>query len=149
MIVVLVPLCAASVASPGPNFALVGRTALAVSGRAAVGAAISAAVGITAGATAYMCLAMFGASAAVARVPWAREAVRVVGGLFLVYLAFRVYSARPSEDEARTPAREGGLRYGLPFGFPTSLSDPQPLVFLLGAFASSDVVRAAPTTWRT
>ena len=75
LIVALVLLCAASVASPGQNFALVSRTALAVSSRAAIGAAF----GIAAGATVYMCLAMFGASAAIGRMPGSHEAVRAVG----------------------------------------------------------------------
>lgn len=77
MIVALVLLLVASVVSPGPNLALVSRTALAVSRRAA------------AVATVYVCLAMFGTSATIDRAPWLQGVVRVLGGAFLVCITLR------------------------------------------------------------
>ncbi len=143
MIVALVLLCAGSVISPGPNFALVSRTSLAVSRRAAVGVPL----GVATGATVFMCLAMFGASAAIELVPRLREAVRIGGGLFLVYLAYRISSAHPPEDGSRgMPPKEKHLRYGFPLGLSTSLSNPQPIVFFLGVFASSNVLRTPLAT---
>lgn len=143
MIVALVLLYAAAVVSPGPNFALVSRTALAVSRRAAIGASF----GIATGAAVYVCLALFGASAAIERVPWLQEAARVVGGLFLIYVALRVFTARPSDDEHRqVSATREGFRYGFSLGLATSLSNPKSIAFFLGIFASFDLLRTPPST---
>ncbi len=143
LIVALVLLLVASVVSPGPNFALVSRTALAISRRAAIGAAF----GIAAGATVYVCLAMFGASAAIERVPWLQEVARVVGGLFLVYIALRVFATHTSEDETHgVLTSKKGFRYGFPLGLSTSLSNPQLIAFFLSIFASFDLLQTPPTT---
>lgn len=143
MIVALVLLCAGSVISPGPNLAMVSRTSIAVSRRAAVGVAL----GVATGATVFMCLAMFGASAAIERVHRLQEAVRIVGGLILVYRAYRIFSEpSPENGSWGMPPKEKHIRYGFPLGLSTSLSNPQPVVFFLGVFASSNVLRTPLAT---
>lgn len=143
MIVALVLLCAGSVISPGPNFAMGSRTSLAVSRRAAIGVAFGVATGVTV----FMCLAMFGASAAIERVPRLQEAVRIVDGLILVYLAYRIFSAHSPEDGSwGMPPKGKHIRCGFPLGLSTSLSNPQPVVFFLAVFASSNVLQTPLAT---
>ncbi|MBI5506774.1 MAG: LysE family transporter [Deltaproteobacteria bacterium] len=72
------------VVSPGPSFILVARTAVAISRLAAV----SSALGMAAGATVLCIAALLGLHALLHQIPAAAVALRVVGGAYLLYLAF-------------------------------------------------------------
>jgi threonine/homoserine/homoserine lactone efflux protein len=122
---------AVGVASPGPSFLVVSRTAMARSRPAALGAAL----GVAAGDLAFAALAMSGLSLLLLGIRDLALAVRVSGGLYLLWLgamAWRGAQAPAIEDDAAAPAG-GGFRVGLL----TCLTNPQTIAFFVGLFAAS------------
>jgi threonine/homoserine/homoserine lactone efflux protein len=117
---------AIGVISPGPSFLLVSRTAVAHSRRAA----IACALGMGAGATVLSIIALVGLHAILQRVPIAYTALKLVGGTYLLYLAYKVWRGADTaiqfaERQERTTA--GLLRYfGL--GAATMISNPKAAV---------------------
>ena len=83
------------VISPGPSFILVARTAVAVSRSAA----LSSALGMAAGAALLALAALFGLNVLLQQIPGAYLALKVGGGLYLVWLAWKTWRG------ARQPIR--------------------------------------------
>lgn len=120
-------------ASPGPNVLLVARTAMADSRRAG----LAAAAGVATGAGLWAAAAALGLALVLARSPDAYAAVRVLGGLYLVWLGARTFAraGRPFAIDgagaagrlSRRAWREGAL---------TNLSNPKAAVFYLSIFAT-------------
>lgn len=134
----------AVVVSPGPNFLVVSRLALSRSRRAAIGAAF----GMTAGSMIYACLTMFGLGVLLLRFAWLGNAVRVAGGLYLVWLGIQAWRTRPEDlqpDAAGAVAGVPFLRHGMRVGFLTEITNPKGIVFFLGLFAAA--VPAATPLW--
>ena len=78
-----------AVASPGPSFVLIAQTAAAHSRRAA----LAGAVAMTVGATVWAVGAMLGLQALFARFETLYLVLRIAGGLYLVWLAIRLWRA--------------------------------------------------------
>ncbi|MCF3119590.1 LysE family translocator [Streptomyces arenae] len=118
---------AGMVAMPGADFAVVVRNALA-SRRAGV----ACAVGVAGGLLVHTALAVAGVAAVLAAVPTLFRALQVLGGIYVLYLAWRALrsAARPRGVQAAAvePAtRAGGLREG----FLTNALNPKaPITFL-------------------
>jgi threonine/homoserine/homoserine lactone efflux protein len=131
------------VVSPGPNFVLVSRTALAVSKQAGIGATL----GIATGAATYACMAMFGLSVVIHQLPRLQDASRVAGGVFLMYIAYRIATDHASEDAAQQllPSKKS-LRYGYRLGLLTSLSNLKSIAFFVSVFASFDLLQSSLLT---
>jgi threonine efflux protein len=134
----------AAVVSPGPNFLVVSRLALSRSRRSAIGATL----GITVGSLAYAALTMFGLSVLILRFAWLGDAVRIVGGVYLIWLGIHAWRTRPEDLH---PAAVGAvrdvpsLRGGLRVGFLTEITNPKGIAFFLGLFAAA--VPAATPLW--
>jgi threonine/homoserine/homoserine lactone efflux protein len=79
--------------SPGPSFVLVARTAVAASRRDG----LAAALGMGVGGVVFGGLALLGLSAVLTQVPWLYAGFKLLGGLYLAYLAVRLWrgAARP------------------------------------------------------
>jgi threonine/homoserine/homoserine lactone efflux protein len=75
------------IVSPGPSFVLVARTAIASSRRAG----IASALGMAFGAMVLALLALAGLHALLQKMPAAYLALKVGGGLYLLYLALRIW----------------------------------------------------------
>lgn len=73
--------------SPGPSFILVARTALASSRRAGMGAAL----GMGAGSVIISLIALMGLHTLLAAVPWLWLILKTGGGLYLLWMAFRMF----------------------------------------------------------
>ncbi|WP_069884490.1 LysE family translocator [Streptomyces luteocolor] len=118
---------AGMVAMPGADFAVVVRNALA-SRRAGV----ACAVGVAGGLLVHTALAVAGVAAVLAAVPTLFRALQVLGGIYVLYLAWRALrsAARPRGVQAladEPAARAGGLREG----FLTNALNPKaPITFL-------------------
>src|SRR4051812_1258702 len=91
----------AAVVSPGPDFLVASRLALARSRRAA----IRATVGIVIGSLIYATLIMFGLSVLILSFGWLGDTIRVLGGAYLVWLGIQAWRARP-EDLNPAAAKE-------------------------------------------
>jgi threonine/homoserine/homoserine lactone efflux protein len=88
--------------SPGPSFLLVSRLAIARSRRHALAAAL--AMGI--GATAWAAAALLGLAVVLARNPELYAALRIAGGLYLAFLAVRLWRGAGRGAPAEEPGVE-------------------------------------------
>lgn len=126
----------AAVVSPGPNFLVVSRLALARSRRSAIGATL----GITIGSLIYAALTMFGLSVLILRFAWLGDSIRIVGGAYLVWLGIQAWWSRP---ENLTPGAADAVQdatsllRGLRVGFLTEITNPKGIAFFLGLFAAA------------
>lgn len=128
--------------SPGPSFVLVARTAVAVSRRDG----LAAAAGMGLGAAIFGALALGGLQAVLAQVAGLYVALKLLGGLYLVYLAVRIL--RGAAEPLAVPAAEaevGGFVRSFRTGLATQLSNPKTAVVFTSVFAA--VLPADPPFW--
>ncbi|MGQ0709307.1 MAG: LysE family translocator [Rhodoferax sp.] len=129
-VIALLPILAVlaiGVISPGPSFILVARTAVAVS-RAA---AMASALGMACGAGALCVAALLGLSALLNQIPVAYLGLKILGGLYLLYLAYQTWrgARRPISVAASSaqPANQSLVRH-FGMGMATMLSNPKAAV---------------------
>lgn len=133
---------AVGAASPGPSFVLVAR--IAVADRRASG--LAAAVGMGIGGAVFASLALAGLIALLTRVEWLYLALRLAGGAYLLYLAYRLWrGAGQPLMVAEMTARPRGLGRAFALGLVTQLSNPKTAVVYAGIFAA--LLPAAPPLW--
>lgn len=125
----------AGVVSPGPSFVQVAR--IAVSRSRADG--LAAAVGMGLGALVFAMLALAGLQALLAALPGVYMALKIVGGLYLMWMAFNIWRG------ARQPLEMGGTGDGVSrqtvwksfrLGLITQLSNPKIVVVYSSVFAA-------------
>lgn len=124
---------ALGVVSPGPSFVIVVRTAVAASRRDG----LAAALGMGAGGVIFAALALLGLHTLLLRVEWLYLAFRVAGGLYLLYLALRLWQgARTPIVIAPAARRGGGLAGSFLLGLTTQLSNPKTALVYASVFAA-------------
>lgn len=132
-------------ASPGPSFVYVARTSIALS-RAD---GLAAALGMGVGGIVFAGLALLGLQAALAQTGWLYAALKLAGGLYLLYLSFRLWRGAGDRvnlsQEGRDRARPAGPRRSLAFGIATQLSNPKAAVVYGSIFAA--LLPPAPPLW--
>lgn len=117
--------------SPGPNSILVAQAAIHRNRRYAAGAVLGLAT-----ANLIWCLAVaLGLSALFDVATWLYAAIRLAGGLYLIFLGVLLWRSHPrSEDDAGSP--DGGSRGGAYLrGLLTNLSNPKSVVYFGSIFA--------------
>src|ERR1700761_1462722 len=129
------------VISPGPSFIVVARNAIGLSRRAG----LAAALGIGTGGLAFSCLALLGLFTLLTEVQWLYVGLKVAGGLYLIYLGYRMWrgAAAPlSLDDLQNGGSSGGgggrancLR-SYRAGLTTQLSNPKAAVIYASIFAA-------------
>src|SRR6185437_13522301 len=92
--------------SPGPRFVFVARTSIARSRRDG----LAAALGMGAGGVIFALLALLGLRAVLVEHGWVYAALRLAGGIYLLYLALGLWrgATRPLAAPAALPARGSG-----------------------------------------
>lgn len=125
---------AVGAASPGPSFVVVARTAIAVSRRNGVAAAL----GMGFGGVVFAALALLGLHAALAQVGWLYLALKLAGGAYLLYLAYRLWqgAAQPIVVTESGERAAGGVGRSLLFGLATQLSNPKTAIVYGSIFAA-------------
>lgn len=121
------------VVSPGPNFALVTRLALAETRSTSAGAII----GLAAAATIYAVAAMSGLSVLITQVGWVARFVQLAGGGYLMYLGVQLWRSKGSPRTPPEPESEGGnrdFRSGFRLGLVVNLSNPKAIAFFIGLY---------------
>lgn len=120
--------------SPGPSFLFVVRTSVALSRRDG----IAAAFGMGVGAAIVTSLALVGVRALISQVAWLYVGFKVLGGIYLVYLGFRLWrtSMVKTLDKNEPPRRTRGLLRSFLLALATQLSNPKTLVVIGGIFAA-------------
>ena len=125
----LIPILAVlaiGVISPGPSFILVARTAVAVSR----GAAIAAALGMASAAIVLAVAALLGLSALLHQIPSAYLALKLIGGIYLLYLAYKTWrgASTPISVAQHTDAPPQSLLRHFGLAAATMLSNPKAAV---------------------
>jgi threonine/homoserine/homoserine lactone efflux protein len=123
--------------SPGPSFLFVTRTSVALSRRDGIAAALGMGLG-----AAFLCaLALIGLRAVIAQVEWVYIGFKVLGGTYLLYLAWRLWrgaapSAAVSPPQAQVDRPRRGLVRSFLLALATQLSNPKTVVVISGIFAA-------------
>jgi threonine/homoserine/homoserine lactone efflux protein len=120
--------------SPGPSFIVVARMALANSRTNG----IAAAIGMGIGGLIFSIAALLGLTALLVAVPVLYLALKVVGGMYLIYLGFRLWrSARRSLEFSRTDSPErSSILHSFLIGLATQLSNPKTALVYAGVFTA-------------
>jgi threonine/homoserine/homoserine lactone efflux protein len=120
--------------SPGPSFVLVARTAIAGSRRAGLGTAL----GMGLGGLTFATLALLGLIALLAQVAWLYLGLKIFGGLYLLYLAWRLWrgASEPLSVDTAGMVQAGGFFRAVLLGLFTQLSNPKTAVVYAGIFAA-------------
>jgi threonine/homoserine/homoserine lactone efflux protein len=124
---------AVGVVSPGPSFVLVARISVAGSRRDGVAAAL----GMGGGGVIFASLALMGLQAVLISLPWLYTGVRLVGGIYLVYLAIMLWRGAPEPialPDAGAPVAAAGRSFWL--GLSTQLSNPKTTIVYASVFAA-------------
>jgi threonine/homoserine/homoserine lactone efflux protein len=120
--------------TPGPSFVQVVRTAVAEGRSAGIGVAL----GLGLGALVFAILALLGLREVLERAPTAYLVFRLLGGLYLVYIAWRILrgAREPLPDALAGAARHRGLGRAVWRGFATQMSNPKIAVVFASIFAA-------------
>ncbi|EGR4437042.1 lysine transporter LysE [Vibrio cholerae] len=123
--------------SPGPDFVLVVKSAIRNKGKNAIGIA----VGIALANAVYISLCLVGVGSILAASVSIMIALKIVGGLFLIYLAIQALKARRSSYETFEVSESEGastdsnsFHYELVTGFMSGILNPKNLLFYLSLF---------------
>lgn len=119
---------------PGPNFLMVARTA-AVHSRSA---ALRATAGIGVGTATWGFAAFFGVHVLFAVVPWLYAGLKMVGGVYLVWVGVRlVWQSFAAEQivAGPPPSISNGAAFRL--GFVTNMANPKSAAFAASLFAAT------------
>lgn len=122
------------VMSPGPNFIVVVRRA--VAGGRAEGLATT--LGVVTVSGLWAAASLFGIGALFALFPWARTGMRVLGAAYLTGLGIRMWrhAARPLADLPGSAGPAGGLGAAYRAGLATNLSNVKAMAFYSSAFTT-------------
>jgi threonine/homoserine/homoserine lactone efflux protein len=128
--------------SPGPSFVYVVRTSVAQSR----GDGLAGALGMGVGAAIYGALALAGLRTLMSEAGWLYVALKIAGGLYLIYLAVKVFRGAGDAvvvGEAGSGAHN--LRRSFALGLGTQLSNPK-IVAVFGAVFAA-LLPAQPPLW--
>ncbi len=120
--------------SPGPSFLLVANMAMNLSRNNA----IAASIGMGVGGVILSILALMGLHAVLASVPSLYTALKIFGGIYLIYLAYRLWRGA-SQDlvvEVKTADSNKSLVKSFLISLITQLSNPKAAIIYGGIFAA-------------
>ncbi len=119
--------------SPGPSFVFVARTAVAQSRRAGVAAALRIGVG----GVGFAALAIAGLVVLLAQARWLDAGLKLVGGVYLLVLAWRIWRGADAPlDAPDGVARQGRVGRAFGLGLATQVSNPKAAVVYAAIFAA-------------
>lgn len=119
--------------SPGPSFILVARTAVASSRRAGMGAAL----GMGVGSIVISLVALMGLHTLLAAVPWLWLILKTGGGIYLLWMAFKMFRHAREPLHVESNASVGkSFRRAFLTAFGTQISNPKTAVVFAGIFAA-------------
>jgi len=135
------PIFAVALMLPGPDFMIVSSTALA-HGRFA---GAQAAAGVASSIFIYALLSLCGLSALFDRFVWIAMAVKILGGLYLIYLGIAVWRASQRRDAVAADTVKPAAKHPYVAGLLTNLTNPKAVAFFTSVFAltvTPDTTRA-------
>ena len=126
----ILPISTLAMMSPGPDFLIVSSTALS-RGRAH---GIQAAVGIATGVLIYSTLALLGIAALLEQALWLAIALKVLGGLYLIYLGIAAWRSTFTSSGKTPPPKTAKARSAYVSGLLTNLTNPKFIAFCTSIF---------------
>jgi threonine/homoserine/homoserine lactone efflux protein len=119
--------------SPGPSFVFVMRTSVAISRRHG----LAAAVGMGLGAATICTLSLVGIRVVLTQAEWLYLTFKLLGGVYLIYLAWRIWrgASAPAAATGSAPSQASVLRTFL-LALGTQFSNPKTLIVISGIFAA-------------
>jgi threonine/homoserine/homoserine lactone efflux protein len=121
--------------SPGPSFVMVARTAV-----ASRSDGLAAALGMGLGGITFAIAALAGLQAALLAVPALYFLIKLLGGLYLIYLGIRIWRGARQPlaiaSEAQAPGSRRSGRRALLLGLATQVSNPKTAVVYASIFAA-------------
>ncbi|WP_248324350.1 MULTISPECIES: LysE family translocator [unclassified Caballeronia] len=119
---------------PGPSFVMVARNAISLS-RAD---GLATAFGMGLGGIAFAGIALAGLYTLLFAVEWLYVALKIAGGLYLVYIALRIWrgASQPLSMQTRGAQVTGSLRRSFLLGLTTQLSNPKTAIWYGSIFAA-------------
>ncbi|WP_431225821.1 LysE family translocator [Serratia sp. L9] len=119
--------------SPGPSFILVARTAVASSRRDAMAVAL----GMGMGCFIFALIALLGLQSLLLALPWLYTTLKMLGGAYLIYLAFRMLRGANQPLVVEAVGYEPlGLRRAFTTGLLTQLGNPNTAIVFGSVFAA-------------
>jgi len=120
--------------SPGPSFVLVVRNAIGLSRRDG----IATALGMGVGGSLFSTAALAGLYSLLAAVSWLYLTLKILGGVYLIYLAFKIWRAAGAALALDSPAAKTarGLARSFWRGVATQLSNPKTAIVYGSIFAA-------------
>lgn len=119
--------------SPGPSFVMVSRIAVSRSRRDG----LAAALGMGLGGVVFSILALAGLTALLSQFEWLYLALKVAGGIYLIYIAFRIWrGASDPLDMGETALGTCAVGRSFMSAFLTQISNPKTIVVYASIFAA-------------
>jgi len=120
--------------SPGPSFIVVARNSLNKSRSHGIATAVGTGLGVAV----FAVLASFGVTTLLNRVPTAFLVFKIVGGCYLVYLAWRIWCAASEvlQNEAQSLQSTESLWQSFLQGLAAQTSNPKTALVIAGIFAA-------------
>ena len=128
----------AAMMTPGANVLLISQLAASDRSRSAAFAAL----GVTVGAGIWATCAVLGINAIFQVFPWLRLALQITGGLYLLYVANRLWRSGGVALNGRAPYVSSAAAFRL--GFLTNITNPKSALFFGSVFAASFPVTPGP-----
>lgn len=128
----------AAMMTPGANVLLISQLAASDRSRSAAFAAL----GVTVGAAIWATCAVLGINAIFQAFPWLHLALQVTGGLYLLYVASRLWRSGGMELNGSAPYVSSTAAFRL--GFLTNITNPKSALFFGSVFAASFPVTPSP-----
>ncbi|RFU48299.1 LysE family translocator [Paraburkholderia sp. DHOC27] len=131
--------------SPGPSFVIVARNSVGLSRRDG----LATALGMGVGGVFFSGIALLGLYTLLAAVTWLYVSLKVAGGLYLIYLASKIWRGAPA-PLAFDAAQNGALANSNPrksfwIGLSTQLSNPKTAIYYGSIFAA--LLPQHPPVW--
>lgn len=129
-------------ASPGPSFIMVARTAASAGRTQGIGAAL----GMGLGGAVFAAASLLGLNALFLAIPTLYLVLKLVGGLYLSYLGWRIWRGALQPLEVSTAAQADGSaprKNQVLWGFATQISNPKTAIVYASVFAA--FLPAAPS----
>lgn len=120
--------------SPGPSFVVVVRASAGRSRRDG----FAAALGMGCGGLVFACLALAGLHTLLMQVPVLHRVLQIAGGVYLIYLGYRIWRDAKVPLVATNGARptSGGWRRSFAIAFATQISNPKTAIWYASVFAA-------------
>ncbi len=130
-------------ASPGPSFVLIARIAMGISRRDG----IAASVGMGVGGMIFSILALFGLHAVLTNVPALYLVLKVMGGMYLIYIAIRIWRSakEPLAVTSENEYEKSSLKKSFLIGLLTQISNPKTAI-VYGSIMAALLPANIPTT---